>query len=251
MRTSRVIALLTDFGTADGYVGEIKGALLSRVPDATIVDVTHDIPPQDVDAGRLALARVWRRFPPGTVHLAVVDPGVGGDRAAIAVASDARLLVGPDNGLLSPALLIGGARAVTLSIPASAAPTFHGRDVFAPAAAELALGVEIDVLGPPAANPVIRRTPEPRKLADGAIQGEVIGIDRFGNAITNLVALRAGVVEVATIALPLRRTYADAARGTALAIVGSSGLIEIAVRDGSAAQLLRLGRGDSIVFRPK
>ena len=244
-----LITLLTDFGTADGYVGEIKGALLSRVPDATIVDVTHDIPPQDVEAGRLALARVWRRFPPGTVHLAVVDPGVGSERGALAVESDERALVGPDNGVLSPALLVSGARAVVLPVPPAAAPTFHGRDVFAPAAAELALGRALDALGEPANDPVIRRTPEPHRLSDGAIQGEVISIDRFGNAITNLVGLRNGVVEVNGVALPLRRTYADVARGSLLAVVGSSGLIEIAVRDGSASDKLRLQRGDVLVFR--
>src|ERR687883_1519433 len=135
-----IVTLLTDFGTADGYVAEMKGVLLARAPEAQLVDVTHDIPPQDVEAGRLAVARYWRRFPPGTVHLAVVDPGVGSARAALAVSSDGRFLVGPDNGLLSPALLFAGARAVSLPIPQSASPTFHGRDVFAPAAAMLAAG---------------------------------------------------------------------------------------------------------------
>ena len=115
-----VITLLTDFGTADGYVGEMKGVLLARVPDATLVDITHDIPPQDVEAARLTLARVWRRFPAGTVHLVVVDPGVGTERSAIAVKSDKRWLVGPDNGVLSPSLLVAGACAVTLDIPPNA-----------------------------------------------------------------------------------------------------------------------------------
>jgi hypothetical protein len=244
-----VITLLTDFGTADGYVGEIKGALLTRVPDATIVDLTHDIPPHDVEAGRLALARVWRRFPPGTVHLVVVDPGVGSERGALAVSSDDRALVGPDNGLLSPALLVAGARAVWLPVPSGAAPTFHGRDVFAPAAAELARGRSLDDLGTPAVDPIVRRTPEPRRLPDGGLQGEIIGVDRFGNAITNLVGLRSGVIEVNGVTLPLRRTYADAAPGGALALVGSSGLIEIAVRDGNAANALGLSRGQTLVFR--
>ena len=142
-----IITLLTDFGTADGYVGEMKGVLLSRAPDAELVDITHDIPPQDVEHARLTLARVWRRFPPGTVHLVVVDPGVGSSRAALAVASDERFLVGPDNGVLSPALLAAGARAVALPLPPNASATFHGRDVFAPAAAALALGEALDALG--------------------------------------------------------------------------------------------------------
>jgi S-adenosyl-L-methionine hydrolase (adenosine-forming) len=242
-----LVTLLTDFGTADGYVAEMKGVILTHVPEATLVDVTHDIPPQDVEGGRLAVARYWRRFPPGTVHVAVVDPGVGSARAALAVQSDERFLVGPDNGVLSPALLVAGSRAVTLPVPASAAPTFHGRDVFAPAAAELALGAPLDALGSPALDLVIRRTPEPRRLSDGSIEGQVITIDRFGNAITNLLALRAHSIEVSGTILPIRRSYADVREGQAIALVGSMGLIEIALRDGNAAATMGLERG-SVVF---
>src|SRR5918911_4299398 len=126
-----IITLLTDFGTADGYVAEMKGVILSLAPEAQVVDVSHDIAPQDIEGARLAVARYWRRFPERTTHIVVVDPGVGSARAAIAVASDGRFLVGPDNGTLSPALLVAGARVVSLGIPAQAAPTFHGRDVFA------------------------------------------------------------------------------------------------------------------------
>src|SRR3954466_16114576 len=126
----RIVTLLTDFGTVDGYVAEMKGVILSSAPDVTIVDVTHDVPPQDVERARLTLARVWRRFPAGTIHVAVVDPGVGSTRAAIAVSVNERVLIGPDNGVLSPALLMPGARVVTLPIPAQASATFHGRDVF-------------------------------------------------------------------------------------------------------------------------
>src|ERR671930_1837822 len=143
-----LITLLTDFGTADGYVGEMKGVILSLVPEAQVIDISHEIAPQDVEGARLAVARFWRRFPPRTVPIVVVDPGVGSARAAIAVASDERFLVGPDNGTLSPALLVAGARVVSLAIPAHAAPTFHGRDVFAPAGALLATGAPIDSLGP-------------------------------------------------------------------------------------------------------
>src|ERR687884_1853433 len=119
-----VITLLTDFGTADGYVAEMKGVILSLAPEAQVVDVSHDIAPQDIEGARLAVARYWRKFPERTTHVVVVDPGVGSARAAIAVASDGRFLVGPDNGTLSPALLVAGARVVPLSIPAQAAPTF-------------------------------------------------------------------------------------------------------------------------------
>jgi S-adenosylmethionine hydrolase len=244
-----VVTLLTDFGTADGYVAEMKGVLLTRAPEAAVVDVTHDIPPQDVESGRLALARYWRRFPPGTVHVAVVDPGVGSPRAALAVESDGRRLVGPDNGLLSPALLVAGARAIVLPIPAGAAPTFHGRDVFAPAAAALALGTPLDALGDPALDVVLRRTPEPRRRADGSLEGQVITVDRFGNAITNLLALRAVSVEVNGTVLPVRRSYSDVRVGEAVALVGSTGLIEVAVRDGSGAAALGLQRGSVVVLR--
>lgn len=244
-----IITLLTDFGTADGYVGEMKGVMLARVPDATLVDITHDIPPQDVETARLTLARVWRRFPAGTVHLVVVDPGVGTERAALAIRSDDRFLVGPDNGVLSPALLMADATAVALQMPAGASATFHGRDVFAPAAASLASGSDIGRLGARMVDPLIRRTPEPRRAGDGALIGEVIGIDRFGNAITNLVGLRAGTVEAAGLSLPLRRTYGDVPSGAPIALIGSTGLIELAVRDGNAARALQLTRGSVVLFR--
>src|SRR5687768_14507763 len=227
-----IITLLTDFGTADGYVAEVKGVLASEAPEATILDLSHDIPPQDVECARLAVARYWRRFPAGTVHLVVVDPGVGSSRAALAVSSDERYLVGPDNGVLSPALLVSGGRAVKLPSHAAASSTFHGRDIFAPAAAALAKGAAIDALGAMHPAPVIRRTPEAHRLADGSIAGEVIAVDRFGNAITNLVAPRGGLVEIAGQSIALRRTYADVPPGQITAVTGSSGLVEIALRDG-------------------
>lgn len=245
----RIITLLTDFGTADGYVGEMKGVILSAIPDAVIVDISHALAPQDVDAARLTVARVWRKFPRGTIHVVVVDPGVGTERTALAVEVDGRLLVGPDNGVLSPALISPGARTVALAIPPDAAPTFHGRDVFAPAAAALARGRSVDSMGQPFAGAIIRRTPEPRRVESGHIAGEVILIDRFGNAVTNLVGRRDMIVEVAGLELPISRTYADVETGQPLALVGSAGLIEIAVRDGSAATELQLARGARILTR--
>jgi S-adenosylmethionine hydrolase len=244
-----LVTLLTDFGTADGYVAEMKGVLMSSVPEAMLLDLSHELAPQDVESARLALARCWRRFPPATVHLVVVDPGVGSSRRALAVESDDRLLVGPDNGVLSPALLLAGARVVELPIPPTASPTFHGRDVFAPAAALLAAGAPLDTLGSPVTDAIVRRTPEARRRADGALEGEVIAVDRFGNAITNLLSRRGGVLEVAGRSLPVRRTYADVARGDAVALCGSSGLVEVAVRDGSAASVLGIGRGTIVVWR--
>jgi hypothetical protein len=244
-----IVTLLTDFGTADGYVAEMKGVLLAHAPEATVIDVTHDVPAQDVEAGRLALARYWRRFPPGTVHVAVVDPGVGSARAALAVASDDRFLVGPDNGLLSPALLAQGARVVQLPVPAHAAPTFHGRDVFAPAAAMLLSGTPLDALGAPHDAPIVRRTAEARRLPDGTVAGQVITIDRFGNAVTNLVVRGSAEVVVGGRTLALRRSYSDVEPGALVALTGSNGLVEIAVRDGSAAQALGLVRGAPVVLR--
>lgn len=245
-----LITLFTDFGTADGYVAEMKGVLYDLAPNVEVVDLSHDVPPQNVERARLAVARYWRRFPLQTVHLVVVDPGVGSERAALAVASEGRFLVGPDNGVLSPALLTSDARAVRLAIPAHAAPTFHGRDVFAPAAAALARGAEIDSLGVAFGTPVIRRTPNAVRGPDGALMGEVIAIDRFGNLVTNLVTTGDHIVEFARRRLPLRVTYGDAAPGTLVAMVGSSGLVEIALRDGDAAQTLGAEVGAPVTLRP-
>lgn len=244
--TTAIITLLTDFGTADGYVAEVKGVLLSADPTAQLVDATHDIPARDVELGRLTLARYWRRFPQGAVHLAIIDPGVGSDRAAIAVESDGRFLVGPDNGLLSPALLLTAARTVRIPIPATATPTFHGRDVFAPVAARLAAGEPLSAVGMPFASPVVHRTVAVRVMGDGGIEGEVIAIDRFGNAITNLVSRPNAQVEVGNRRLRVVRTYADVASGTLCALAGSTGLIEIAMRDGSGASAAGLRRGSKV-----
>jgi S-adenosylmethionine hydrolase len=246
---TRVITLLTDFGTADGYVGEMKGVLAASAPDCVLVDIAHDLPPHDVESGRLAVARYWHRFPVGTVHMAIVDPGVGGVRAAVAVESEGRMLVGPDNGILSPALLHQGARCVVLPVHGATAPTFHGRDVFAPAAAQLAQGTLLDALGDPCADPTIRRTPEATRAEDGSTHGVVITVDRFGNMVTNLVTRRAVSIEIAGRAISLARTYSDVAVGALVAVIGSSGLVEIAVRDGSAAAMLGAARGEPVIMR--
>ncbi len=244
-----IITLLTDFGTADGYVAELKGVLFSAAPIVTIVDLSHESPPQDVESARLAVARYWRRFPSGTVHIVVVDPGVGSARNALAVSSDDRFLVGPNNGVLSPALLASGSRAVSLSISSMASPTFQGRDVFAPAAAHLATGTAIDALGGPCLDPVVRRTPEARRAGDGSVIGEIIAIDRFGNAISNLIAPRGGRIEIGGRTMPIVRAYADGPVGDIIALVGSSGFVEIAQRDGSAARALEITRGTRVTLR--
>jgi len=241
--------LLTDFGTADGYVAEMKGVLLSGVPALQLVDVSHDVPAQDVEFARLSFARYWRRFPVGTVHLVVVDPDVGTARKALAIESDGRFAVGPDNGVLSPAMLWPGARAVAIEIPHGAAPTFHGRDVFAPAAVRLLRGDAFEDLGAPYSDAALRRTPEAQRRNDGGQDGLVLGVDRFGNLITNLTGRGEGTVEVAGKLLRVVRTYGDVTEGELLALVGSHGLIEVAVRGGNASRTLGIARGAPVTLR--
>lgn len=249
MPAPRTITLLTDFGTADGYVAEMKGVLVSGAPGCSVMDMSHDIPPQDVEAARLALARYWRRFPIGTVHLVVIDPAVGTDRAALAVASGGQFLLGPDNGVLSPALFALDAEVVALPIPPTAAHTFHGRDVFAPAAASLAAGALLHSLGEPFVDAVRKRTPEAHRRGDGSIVGEVITIDRFGNAVTNLVTRANGSILAGGYRMDIARTYNDVDELQPIALIGSTGFVEIAVRNGHAANRLQLRRGDEVVLQ--
>ena len=241
-----IITLLTDFGLSDSYVAEVKGVLLSRAPSTVLVDVTHQVGPGDVRAGQYLLARTWRRFAAGTVHLAVVDPGVGTARRALAALAGGHFFVAPDNGILS---FLESPRFVSLPIPSDAAPTFHGRDVFAPAAAALASGTRIEDLGSPITDAT--HTPLPTPHHDGtAVMGEVLYVDRFGTLISNIpgpdvepgVRIRVAGTDVGS----LRRTFGDVERGTLVALVGSGGTVEIAVRDGSAARLLGVGVGAEV-----
>src|SRR3989449_5647878 len=218
-----LITLLTDFGTSDSYVAEVKAVLLSRALGAALVDVTHQIPPGDVRAGQYVLARVWHRFPEGTVHLVVVDPGVGTSRRALAAEAAGHSFVAPDTGVLSP--LPADTRFFELPVPPGAAPSFHGRDLFAPAA-ELATGTALSHLGSPITDPY--RAPLPAPYFDGtAVRGEVIYVDRFGTLISNIpgervepgVRIRVAGTEVGA----LRRTFGDVERGQLVAFVGSGG----------------------------
>ena len=251
------ITLTTDFGARDAYAAQLKGVLLARCSGAAVLDLTHDIAPHDAIEGALFLDGAVPAFPPGTVHLAVVDPGVGGVRRAIACAIGGQFAVCPDNGLLTllaRRLPVEEAREIANPAlrrePVSA--TFEGRDVFAPAAAHLACGGALGDLGPPAEGLATLALPEPSREADG-VRGEVLHIDRFGNAITNVEASMlpeaAGGVRVSAggRVLPLRRTYADAAPGEVLALVGSGGRLEIAVREGSAADRLGLRRDSPVL----
>ncbi len=253
------IAFLTDFGTRDHYVGAMKGAALSVCPDATLVDITHDIDPQDVLGGALELAAAFPYFPGGTVFVAVVDPGVGSSRRAIAAAADGYFFVAPDNGLLTLPLRTPGAQVVSLTNPRYARPeisrTFEGRDRFAPAAAWLARGTSLPELGAPLHDPVLIEVPEPRVEGD-VLRGEVLRPDRFGNLVTNIDRAtldqfaRGGRLLVAVGSradVPVVGTYAEAAAGRACALVGSAGRLEIAVPNGSAAAVLGASGGTPVV----
>ncbi len=241
-----IVTLLTDFGSVDGYVAEMKGVLLSLVPDLRLVDLTHDIPPGDVRAAAYALGRAWRTFPDGTVHLAVVDPGVGTERRALAAEAGGQRFVAPDNGLLSRVFEGRQFRALAIAVRADAAPTFHGRDVFAPAAAVLARGETLEAEAIP--DPV--RLPAARLLRRGnSLLGEVVHVDRFGTLITNIPAERIAeqpVVRVGAYELPLRRTFGDVEPGDPVAFVGSGGTVEVAVRDGRADVVLGASRGAEV-----
>jgi S-adenosylmethionine hydrolase len=240
------ITLTTDFGTRDSYVAQMKGVLLAAGPAALrIVDLGHEIAPQDVREAAFFLRGAVPRFPPGTIHIAVIDPGVGSVRRPIAAhACNGQYLVGPDNGVFGW-LLDAGAHVHAID-PARAgvrdlAPTFHGRDLFAPVAARLAHGSALAALGDAIVDPLRLAWPEPQR-APGEALGEIVHVDRYGNLISNLeradlpAAPEACLVSIAGRSVGRVRThYAQAARDEALALFGSAGLLEIAVRDGSAA----------------
>jgi S-adenosylmethionine hydrolase len=256
-----MITLLTDFGTADGFVAAMKGVIATRAPGAVIVDATHDIPPQDVRAGAFALLGYVSHFPAGTIHVAVVDPGVGSARRAIAVEAGGRWFVGPDNGIFTGVYdREAGWRAWQLTEPRffehPVSATFHGRDVFAPVAAAIATGVEPAELGPRIDDPV-RLAWAAVRHEGGRIRGEVIHVDRFGNLVTNVSRAEAGAEGFppgAMITVAGRRiggllsTFAEAADGSPFALWGSAGLLEIAVAGGSAAMALAAGRGSEVTI---
>ncbi len=248
----RHVTLLTDFGTADGYAAAMKGVIASICPDAIVTDASHEIPPGDVEAAAWTLWRYWRLFPEGTVHVVVVDPGVGGPRRALAAAARDRFLVAPDNGVLTRVLQESGSwRAVSIqegrNLRQPVSRTFHGRDVFAPAAAHLAAGVPLEALGPALTDPVRLALPD-FAIGPDAVVGAVVHVDRFGNLITNIPESWAtGRVQVAGHDLGrLRGSYSDVAPGELLALVGSAGTLEISVRDDSAAARLGVGRGSEV-----
>jgi len=251
------ITLLTDFGAADGYVAAMRGVIAARTPEVRVDDAGHEVARGDAAAGAAALARYWREYPPGTVHVVVVDPGVGGPRAALAVAADGRIGIGPDNGVLTPMLDSPGfasAREVRnadlFRHPVSS--TFHGRDIFAPVAAYLAGGGLLERVGPEAPAPLRLARPLPERTPTG-LRGVILRADRFGNLATNLPASLVAAALDVTVGErsvgPVRAAYADIDPGMPVALIGSDGFLEIAVRDGSAAALPGFGPGAPVTVR--
>ncbi len=246
-----LLTLTTDFGAGSGYPAQVKAVLLAGLPDARIVDVSHEVPQFDVLAGALLLEACAPWFPAAAIHVAVVDPGVGTSRRALcAVDRDGRTFVAPDNGLLTP-FLRAGARACEIApgaaVPAPRTPTFHGRDLFAPAAVFLAKGGDPAALGPALADPVRLRWPAAH-AGRGEIRGETLVADRFGNLVTSIRAEDLGEVDVARAvaggtSARWVRTFGEGEPGELVALVGSGGRVEIAVREGSAAALLGGTRG--------
>jgi hypothetical protein len=256
-----VITLTTDFGTRDWFVGTMKGVVLGIQPRAKVVDITHEVPAGNIRGGAFALAAACRFFPKGTVHVAVVDPGVGSARRAIAVQTAEHWFVGPDNGVLSWALAtqkVGAIHALENEayFLSPVSRTFHGRDIFAPVAAHLSRGVPIGKLGPALKGFVRLDWQKPRELR-GGIEGEVVYIDRFGNAITNLGSDLFGGAKWAVWEVhaqrrrrcPVKPFYQAVAPGCLVALVGSSGFLEIAVNGGSAEKVLGLKVGMRVLLK--
>jgi S-adenosyl-L-methionine hydrolase (adenosine-forming) len=254
-----VIALLTDFGARDHYAGTMKGVVLTVCPDATLVDISHEVPPHDVLAGALELAAAYRYFPSGTIFLVVVDPGVGSARRGIAADAGEYKFVAPDNGVLSVVLAEQTPRKVVeLTERRYARPTvsrtFEGRDRFAPAAAWLARGIELAALGRPAGALQPLDVPQP-EASDDRLAGQVLRVDRFGNLITNIdrrlfdrfadgrpLDIRVGAHAVPRVV----STYAEAGAGEICALFGSTDHLEVAANGGSAADALGVGRGAAV-----
>ena len=260
--TAPIVTLTTDFGTRDPWVGIMKGVILGIAPTTRLVDLSHDVAAQDILEGALCLEAAAPFFPRGTIHLAVVDPGVGSARRAIALRAGGQYFVGPDNGLLS--LAVAQAPAPMAAVELTAAEyhlsplsrTFHGRDLFAPAAAHLAEGVALERFGRVIADPVRLILPVPQRESHH-VRGEVLAVDRFGNLVTSLrgedlsgLVSSALVVEIGEVRLgaPVS-AYTDAPPGGLGAIVGSTGRLEIFARDGSAHAMLGRGRGAPVVVR--
>ena len=270
MQPNGIITLLTDFGLRDGYVAVMKGVILGIAPQARLVDITHEIMPQAIGEASYVLQAASRYFPPGTIHVVVVDPGVGSERRAIAVATPNACFVAPDNGVLAPVIdeaqarSGGGVQIVELTerrfwLP-EISTTFHGRDIFAPVGAHLLCGTELQALGRPLdrIEPAVMAAPQLRGQA--ILEGQILHVDRFGNCITNITARdleeygigRSLSVEIAGDRVAgLYLTYSTGPIGIPMALISSSGHLEVAVCNGNAAQALGVTAGDRLRVVPE
>lgn len=228
----------------------MKGVILSIAHDATIVDVTHSIPPTDIHAGALALYSFVKYYPAGTIHVAVIDPGVGTERKAIAIRAGGQYLIGPDNGVLTPAAtLLGDIEVYEISsdiIPDEVSSTFHGRDIFAPVAAHISKGMELQEIGTPTDEYAVLDISD-YVIEKDFIRAKVVYIDGFGNIVTNipcndlLKSVKQGtMLSIAGRQMPFLRTYGEVPKGKLLSLIGSHGFMEISMNQGSAAKLLHL-----------
>ncbi len=258
-RTAPLIVLLTDFGSRDHYVGVMKGVIHGICPEARVVDLSHNVTPQDVTEAAFVLCSAYRYFPEETVFVCVVDPGVGGERAIVCLRANGQVFLAPDNGLLSVVARESspeGLYAVEKEqyFLERVSTTFHGRDIFAPVAGHLCAGVDPEELGPPLARIRELRLPHPVRTAGGMLKGEVIYVDQFGNLITNISD---GTLQT-TFRCPREQiqvsvkseniqgiagTYSEADEGELLALIGSSGYVEVASNKGSAAETLGCSKG--------
>jgi S-adenosyl-L-methionine hydrolase (adenosine-forming) len=264
LRTHPPIALLTDFGYRDHYAGVMRGVIATIAPDARVIDITHGIPPQSITAGALALRESWRYFPDGTIFVVVVDPGVGTARAPIAIDTRAGgRFVGPDNGVLSFAASEAGIKSIVKLTSArhrlpAVSNTFHGRDIFAPAAAHLWLGARPSDLGPHIKTIKQLDLGAPARTAR-VLKGQIVYVDGFGNLVSNIgretmaqfkasfPALDLWVTIERSAPMKILDAYADAPKGAPLATFGSFDLLEVAVRDGDAARRLKAGVGSPVI----
>lgn len=269
MPANGIITLTTDFGSTDSYVGAMKGVMLSIGPHIRFVDITHQVSPQNIYQAAYIVQTFYEHFPPGTVHLIVIDPGVGSERRAIALQTPQGIFVAPDNGVLTfvwrESLTLWGrsyCQVVELTEQRfwrqHISNTFHGRDIFAPVAAHLASGAALSEMGVSCDGITESALEQPLKGRDGALVGRIIHVDHFGNCITNITPHhleQAGishdlVVEIIDQRISrLQRTYADGAVGMLIVLIGSSDRLELAVRNGNAAQTLGVGIGDIVRVR--
>lgn len=267
MRPTPIITLLTDFGTTDYFVGAMKGAILCVSRSAIIVDITHEIPPHDIQTGAFTLAAAYKTFPAGTIHVAVVDPGVGSTRRPILVQAGEHFFIGPDNGLFGFVYERESATNVRVFhlnrkqyFRSDVSDTFHGRDVFAPIAGALANGIAPEALGDEITDYVRQDSIAPHALGDESIEAFVIHIDRFGNCVTNLTGrevtnerISSGVRLVVNnqTVTSMRRFFAEETdtRGELFAVWGSAGYLEIVAFRDSAARLLDIRRGQQVILQ--